>query len=134
MKNCTCRYALLLLAVLAGLTNTEQAPAAEPDCTGSAAAWISELGSKNSDILQSHARAKCEFSAKWMRENQVRADSNSWKQMCTDLVLIWTYQECVYFRDDVEREAYTPCQVWTRRMYEQCIANNISWFASTASQ
>lgn len=103
-------------------------------CRGAAEAWISQLPGKNVDILKSHTQAKCEYSGKWMRENQQARESNSWKQMCTDLVLIWTYQECVYFRDDVETKAYTPCVEWTRRMYEECMANNLLWFEAAITR
>lgn len=48
--------------------------------------------------------------------------------MCNDLVLIWSYKECVYFRDYLVPEAYEPCKAWSRQMYTRCLAGDAGWF------
>jgi hypothetical protein len=121
---------LLLVTVVSSLLSTDPvpSPAGTAGCTAEATLWIAALASSKIDILQNHAEMKCDFSSGWMKEYAETADLNSRERMCTDLILVWTHNECVYFRDYIEPEAYTPCKAWTRQMYKRCMENDIGWF------
>lgn len=128
----TCRHTghrlLPVLAALLFLTPAGVARATDSACVAAAEQWIARLESPKSDILLSHARTRCDFAGRWLAAGSSEPGSNSHNELCTSLVLVWTHKECVYFRDDVDHQAYAPCETWTRRMHTQCMAGDSAWF------
>lgn len=95
-------------------------------CSQEALKWIEEIDIEEPDILEKHALAKCQFASKWLNGSQ--KDGSNRKRVCNDLVLIWTYKECIYFRDYITHEAYEPCKSWSREMYSRCMEYDDTWF------
>jgi hypothetical protein len=106
--------------------------AAQSQCSSEAAAWIgtlnTTLSSEKEMVLTSHSQAKCDFAAKWLKEIKDVRQRDKRERTCTDLVLIWTHKECIYFRDYVTTSSYAPCKNWTRDMFRHCMAGEIEWF------
>lgn len=96
-------------------------------CYNNALQWISKIDTEKKAVLESHALSRCEFSNKWIeRYNGISEASRN--GLCTDLVLIWTHKECMYFRDTVSPKAYEPCKTWSREMYTRCMEYEDEWF------
>ncbi len=132
MTRCIPGGILTAFTILLCITSPEKVDAEIQNCTTSAQSWISQCNSPKVDILRDHSQARCVSAKQWMLENQGGKTESSWKQMCTDLILIWGHKECVYFRDYIEHDAYKPCKKWTAQMFKQCMANNLSWFSTTS--
>jgi hypothetical protein len=119
--------ALLVFALLCPFLAA--APAAASSCVAAAGAWIEALDGVDREMLRRHTEANCRFSGKWVEENAAEEDLARRQRLCNDLVLLWTYKKCVYFRDYVDPATYDPCMAWVRRMFSRCMANEVSWFA-----
>ncbi len=97
-------------------------------CFDNALEWISEIDSKDITILKKYAANTCLSTMDWIKiygDQGVNRD-----RFCTDLVLIRTHKECIYYRDYIIHTAYNPCKSWSREMFEQCIGHNDKWFAN----
>ena len=101
----------------------------EPDgCFANASRWIAEIETDKGDILSRHAKDRCLTSGSWLGRAMSEGGSAQ-KSTCNDLVLVWTHKACIYFRDDIHPDAYAPCKVWSREMYQRCLAGEGEWFA-----
>lgn len=119
-----------LMTVFAGIDHTD---ATAQSCVTSSQSWIEQLSSSENDILFDHCLTRCNTSKQWMLEHQRKTSESGWRQMCTDLVLLWGHKECVYFRDYIEPSAYTPCKNWTVEMFNKCMENDTAWFSTPNS-
>lgn len=98
-------------------------------CSAYARQWIQQLDQdSNHELLIRNTRSDCEFSARWIKKNSGSDNEQIWKRTCNDLVLIWTHKKCIYYRDYIDHNTYTPCKEWTRQMYDYCMEHNESWF------
>ncbi len=79
-------------------------------------------------MLQRHCEGNCRFSGRWVEEYAAEENPERRRRLCTDLVLVWTYKKCVYFRDYVDPVTYDPCMVWVRTMFARCLAGDAGWF------
>ena len=122
------RLSLLLICVSYFLFSSLIAFSEESGCINAATAWITELNSSNSKILQSHCQENCRFASSWVKKISHIEEPKRRERTCNDLVLIWSHKECIYFRDYVDASAYYPCKSWTRQMFQQCMAGNTEWF------
>lgn len=95
-------------------------------CYGNALAWIEEIGASDSEIIEKSTLARCNFVKKWLDREGNKGDGR--ERLCNDLVLVWTHNECVYFRDDINHNAYEPCKAWSREMYRRCMNYDDAWF------
>lgn len=118
-------FLLLCLSLLPCPVN-----AAASGCTDAAEEWIATLADNpgNTDIYRRHARFNCEFSGRWMHESRDLTEPSRRERLCQDLVLLWTHKKCNYFRDDINPDAYLPCESWVREMHRRCMANDADWF------
>jgi len=107
------------------------AEASSSKCARAAEGWISDLShldKSKRERLQSYTRENCSFAAKWQQELENISDRQRQRRTCTDLVLIWTHKECIYYRDYVTAAAYEPCKSWSRQMFRRCMSGDIDWF------
>jgi hypothetical protein len=118
----------ILVFVSYHLFSSLPASSAESGCINAAAAWIKELNSSNTKILQNHCQENCRFASSWVEKISNVRETQRRERTCNDLVLIWSHKECIYFRDYVDASAYHPCKSWTRQMFHQCMAGNTEWF------
>ena len=100
---------------------------AESGCYRSALDWIETIEIEDHTVLKNHALTKCEFADKWISDFEDRKGSDR-QRLCNDLVLIWTYKECIYFRDYIHDSTYDPCKAWSREMFQHCIDHENKWF------
>jgi hypothetical protein len=100
--------------------------AAESACYSTACNWIEQVSGGHA-VLQVHAKSNCEFAEKFIYKYPGRTQAER-ERLCYDLVLIWTHKKCIYFRDYVSSDAYTPCKSWSREMFQQCVNRNDAWF------
>lgn len=120
----------IIILLLAGRPEVASAESATASCSEAAAAWIDRLtDGVDREMLLRHTAADCSFSGKWVAEYAEVVDEGRRRRMCNDLVLIWTYKKCVYYRDYASPECYQPCMHWVRTMFSQCMANRVDWFA-----
>ncbi len=103
--------------------------AAESACYSAAFSWIEKVSGGHA-VLQSHAKSNCEFAGKFIYKYPGRTEAER-ERLCYDLVLIWTHKKCIYFRDYLSPDAYTPCKSWSREMFQQCVSRNDGWFQAT---
>ncbi|WP_143170772.1 hypothetical protein [Desulfopila aestuarii] len=96
-------------------------------CYTAALQWIRTIETEKKDVLEKHALSGCAFSKKWIERYNGTSEASR-ESLCTDLVLIWTHKECMYFRDSVSPEAYDPCKTWSREMYTRCMEYEDEWF------
>lgn len=97
-------------------------------CFIEARSWISELPSGKRDILHNHARESCALSLNWLKDHGESKEDTSLERVCTNLVLIWTHQKCIYFRRYFSPDVYEPCEMWARSQYKHCINQDMDWF------
>ena len=118
---------LLLLGIVC-LPVAHRAMGAETGCVSSADNWIHQLKDVDYELLERHARSNCAFACSYVRDNTRLESENQKELICKDLVLIWTHQKCVYFREYVSPKTYDPCKEWSREMYRQCKQGQSDWF------
>ena len=106
--------------------------AAESACYSAASTWI-ETVSEGHAVLQSHAKSNCEFAGKFIYKYPGRTEAER-ERLCYNLVLIWTHKKCIYFRDYISPDAYTPCKAWSREMFQQCVNRNDTWFQAAGDE
>ena len=117
-----------LLSLASGLTGSATAATLKTSpCSEAAAQWIRELESTKEKILLSHTRDKCNYSADWVTKLH-NSNTQNRDRSCKDLILLYAHKECVYFRDYLSHEAYSPCKGWTREMYRKCMEGDVEWF------
>ena len=90
-------------------------------CLGKARKWIEETGIEDSSTLQKHTATRCQFV-----DNMLSSSANETadrERVCTDLVLLWTRKDCVFFRDYVSYRTYAPCMAWGREMFKECVGD-----------
>ena len=105
------------------------ANAAQSGCHQSADSWILLLNDKdNTELFQRYADQNCRFSGDWVKRSEMISSAPQRKRMCQDLVLLWSYKNCIYFRDVINPEAYEPCKAWSREMHQHCMENDVQWF------
>ena len=123
------RWFLLCFVLITGQPEMVLAEPPTSSCAEEAVAWVSALGNGvDRDLLQRHTAASCSFSGKWVAEDAEVVDEGRRRRLCNDLVLLWNYKKCVYFRDYVAVRSYQPCMTWVRTMFAQCMANQVDWF------
>ena len=123
------RWFLLCFVLITGQPEMVLAEPPTSSCAEEAVAWVSALGNGvDRDLLQRHTAASCSFSGKWVAEDAEVVDEGRRRRLCNDLVLLWNYKKCVYFRDYVSATSYQPCMTWVRTMFAQCMANQVDWF------
>lgn len=129
--------AVVVIAVLACVLRVSAGPtgaSAEslPYCTSLAGDWFDGLDRDDRALLVRRTRDQCLGAAHWMKEQTLDGSEQVKRQICQDLVLIWTFKECAYRRDYIDRRTYAPCMNWSREMHRRCRADDLAWFTGTA--
>lgn len=130
-----CIAALLFIGL--ALSSARASQSGTSACFEAAAAWIEALpqapAPRTKEILLSHSRSSCRFADYWLKDMGKETTSSQRRRTCTDLVLIWTHKECIYFRDTIHAPAYEPCKSWSRLMYDRCMAGENLWFRENST-
>jgi hypothetical protein len=101
-------------------------------CTALPPSWLGSLDQDDRELIIRRTRDQCLGAAHWMKEQTLDGSLQVKRQICRDLVLIWTFKECEYRRDYIDRRAYTPCMDWSREMHRRCLADDLAWFEAAA--
>lgn len=99
-----------------------------PHCASMLSSWIDDLDHDDRELITRRTHQQCSGAARWMKEQTLDAAEQVKQQICRDLVLIWTFKECEYQRDYIDRRSYGPCMAWSREMHRRCLADALDWF------
>ncbi|SDZ94821.1 hypothetical protein SAMN05660420_00840 [Desulfuromusa kysingii] len=129
MKITTNTLHIITIALWLTLCSAIPAMAVQSGCRQAADRWILQLNDpKNTELFQRYADNNCQFSGKWVKRSEDNTSKPQRERMCQDLVLLWSYKNCIYFRDVINPEAYEPCKAWSREMHQHCMDNDVQWF------
>lgn len=122
-------FRFLVLLLLLTIFPSSQVLATQSGCHQAADSWISQLHDKdNTELFLRYTEENCNFSGDWVKRSEDVASKPQRERMCQDLVLLWSYKNCIYFRDVINPEAYEPCKAWSREMHQHCMDNDVNWF------
>lgn len=105
------------------------------DCGGCALLdWpvIALLDEGDRMVITRRIRQRCADAIGWIKRQDREVTAQARRQLCQDLVLLWTYQECKYQREYIDRRVYQPCLAWAREMHRRCLADDRVWFSVPA--
>lgn len=119
-----------LLVILAFATVSSATPLQQ--CNAPPGAWIEGLDRADQELILRRTRDQCLRVAGWMKQQTLDGSEQVKRQVCQDLALVWSFKECEYRRDYIDRRAYAPCMVWSREVYRRCRADDLAWFEAAA--
>ncbi|MBE0584278.1 MAG: hypothetical protein IH612_11030, partial [Desulfofustis sp.] len=119
---------ILACLLILSVCSTASAAQSRQQCTALLPSWLDNLDRDDRELIIRRTRDQCLGAAHWMKQQTLDGGPQVKRQICRDLVLIWTFKEREYRRDYIDRQAYAPCMDWSREMHRRCLADDLAWF------